>query len=70
MNAWVLPQIDLDRCTQCGACVSGCTGNALQMGAHGPLFVQPENCTYCTDCEPLCPSGAITCAFEITWDEN
>jgi len=25
----------------------------------------PERCDYCTDCELVCPEGAISCPFEL-----
>ncbi len=25
----------------------------------------PERCDYCTDCETVCPEGAIACPFEL-----
>jgi MinD superfamily P-loop ATPase len=69
MNDWALPSIDYERCTQCGVCVTGCSQEALTMGATGPYFSTPQNCTYCADCEALCPAGAITCSFQISWGE-
>ena len=70
MSNWVLPKIDYERCTLCGACVTGCSQDALEMGPDGPVFSVPENCTYCTDCEALCAEGAITCELEITWGQD
>ncbi|MGD2143691.1 MAG: 4Fe-4S binding protein [Anaerolineae bacterium] len=37
------------------------------MGTHGPSIVRPADCTYCADCEPVCPQGAIRCTYEIVW---
>ncbi|MEE4194710.1 MAG: 4Fe-4S binding protein [Anaerolineae bacterium] len=34
------------------------------------VFVQPQACTYCTLCESICPVGAITCGFTVSWDTN
>ena len=62
-----LPIIDLDRCDRCGACVAGCPENALVMTENGLVFAQPLTCTYCTDCEGLCPLGAIRAPLTITW---
>jgi NAD-dependent dihydropyrimidine dehydrogenase PreA subunit len=28
-------------------------------------LVRPEDCRYCTDCEEVCPAGAIRCPFII-----
>lgn len=67
MEDWILPQIDLELCDRCGACVAYCPSGALEMGPDGPLIVRPEDCTYCTECEALCPRGAIMCPYEIVW---
>jgi len=65
---WLLPAIDLQRCTLCGACVQACSASALSMGSYGPYFSNPQNCTYCTDCEAVCPQDAISCSLEIRWE--
>ncbi|MEA3376249.1 MAG: 4Fe-4S binding protein [Chloroflexota bacterium] len=67
MSNWVLPEIDLERCDQCGLCVEHCPTDAVEMGPDGPSIVRPRDCTYCTDCEAMCPEGAIACPFEIVW---
>jgi NAD-dependent dihydropyrimidine dehydrogenase PreA subunit len=36
----------------------------------GPVFSAPQACTYCTQCEALCPAAAVTCEFEIIWREK
>jgi len=69
MSEWVLPEIDLTRCTRCGTCVEHCPTQAVEMGADGPVIVRPADCTYCTACEALCPERAILCPFEIMWEE-
>ncbi|MBG0784910.1 MAG: 4Fe-4S binding protein [Anaerolineaceae bacterium] len=62
-----LPQINLDRCDRCSACVTGCPEQALTMTKSGPAFIEPVICTYCTECENLCPTGAIRAPFEVRW---
>ncbi len=68
VDPWALPEIDLAACTRCGQCVAQCPTQAVEMRAVGPVIVRPQDCTYCTLCEDVCPVGAIACAFEITWD--
>jgi len=29
----------------------------------------PDRCDYCTDCELVCPEGAITCPFEVVIED-
>jgi NAD-dependent dihydropyrimidine dehydrogenase PreA subunit len=33
-------------------------------------LVRPEDCRYCTDCEEICPAGAIKCPFVIVLVEK
>lgn len=37
------------------------------MGSEGPFIARPKDCTYCADCEAICPQDAISCVFEIVW---
>jgi len=67
MKNWALPEINLDRCDRCGACVAYCPTKAVRMGPDGPFIAHTEDCTYCTDCEAICPQSAITCTYEIVW---
>lgn len=67
MDERVLPEINLDLCNRCGACITGCPTGAVEMGPDGPFIARPEDCTYCAQCDALCPQGAITVAYEIVW---
>ena len=47
-----------DRCSGCGACVSGCArGGWVQEGTE--LRHEPERCELCTRCIHHCPRSAI-----------
>ena len=70
MEEWALPEINLALCNRCGMCVEGCPTNAVEMKAEGPSIVRPDDCAYCALCESICSEGAITCTFEIVWQEN
>ena len=70
MDTWALPVINRQRCSLCGDCIEKCTANVLVMASQGPVFARPEDCTYCADCEAICPEGAIRCALEIVWGRN
>jgi formate hydrogenlyase subunit 6/NADH:ubiquinone oxidoreductase subunit I len=70
MEMWALPQIDLQLCSLCGVCVERCPTKAVDMTDDGPHIARPEDCTYCTDCEAVCPEGAIACGYEIVWGEG
>jgi uncharacterized Fe-S center protein len=58
------------KCNHCGLCVSVCTCGALQIVGESVKAVSVENCGWCTMCELVCPEGAITCPFEITFEKD
>ena len=69
----MLPQFDAMLCTQCGLCAEACRCGSIEMAATGPVFHCPDVCSYehadtvacdCL-CEEVCPTGAISCAFDI-----
>ena len=64
------PEIDLSRCTKCGACVSACPEGVLVMQANGPAIAYPERCSYCALCEDACLEAAIRCEMEFAWEED
>ena len=66
-----IPEIDLNKCNGCGDCVEQCPNHAVEIIGYKAVIVRAEDCDYCTDCEVLCPPGAIRCPFEIllVWAE-
>ena len=53
-------QIDYDRCTACGACISPCPTRALRFGPKYVLEYVEEKCVACGTCITACPVKAIT----------
>ncbi len=72
-----VPQLDESLCTLCGLCVEACQCGAIQMG-EGGLFLACPDQGWCPPqemddceclCEDVCPTGAISCAFEIVMED-
>jgi len=63
----VVPQIDERICLTCEECVLVCPHDAATIVEGRLMIVKPEECDYCTECERLCPKGAIRCPFEIRY---
>lgn len=64
------PIIDRDKCQGCGLCVSVCGCGALVIVDGVVTTVKVEDCRWCTWCEMVCPYGAITCPFEIVFENR
>lgn len=79
-RTWALPQVDETRCTLCGLCVEACPCHAVELGEERLIFACPEACLClrtgdeafdCSRlCEEVCPTGAITCSFEIVLEAD
>jgi ferredoxin len=52
-------QVDVDRCTGCGACVEACPNGALTLHG-GTAWVDSQLCRGCGVCIEECPTGAIS----------
>ena len=66
-TTWVLPQIDLRRCTGCGLCEQLCPTSAVEVHRHKATIVRPADCSYCEVCESYCPEGAIGRPFTVVF---
>jgi len=60
-----MPIIDIQKCDGCGLCVGVCHCNALAIMGRIVTITESVECDWCTDCEMVCPTGAISCPFEI-----
>lgn len=65
-----MPVIDPKKCNGCGLCLSVCTCKALVMVGNVVTVIETEDCGWCLQCEMVCPTGAITCPFEIVIEEH
>lgn len=54
-----VPQVNAEKCIQCGKCAEVCQYNSLAF-VKGKVIVFPELCHGCGSCNLICPSGAIT----------
>jgi ferredoxin len=64
-----MPVIDPNKCDGCGLCVGVCHLNALTIVNNTITIIETVECDWCTDCELVCPTGAISCPFEIIIQE-
>jgi len=60
-----MPEIDRELCNGCGLCLAVCSCKALVLVDNVIVIMESEECDYCTQCEAVCPTGAISCPFEI-----
>lgn len=62
------PEIDSEKCTLCGECVSRCPSRAIIMDkAAKTIGINLDECVFCTLCEEVCPAEAVkmTQLFEL-----
>ena len=64
-----MPLIDHGKCDCCGLCVSVCRCKILVIIDGKLTIVHEERCgicsRWCTECEDVCPTGAISCPFDV-----
>ncbi|MBR2835254.1 MAG: 4Fe-4S binding protein [Coriobacteriales bacterium] len=60
------PEIDVDECIACGACVDACPMGVLEIEDEVATVVDEDSCIACAACLEECPNGAIT---DIVEDE-
>ena len=65
-----MPKLDAEKCDCCGLCVSACECGAVVMTKHRIIIIETEECSWCTMCELVCPNNAITCAYDIVFDNR
>ena len=65
----LMPVVDESKCDGCGLCVRVCYCGAFVIVNGIAQVVHTEVCGWCTHCEAVCPTGAISCPFEIVVEE-
>ena len=67
----IMPELNKDLCNRCGLCVIACHGGGIVAVVGGVIAIIPtENCDYCGVCEAVCPTGALTCPYDVTFDAS
>lgn len=64
-----MPSMDPKLCNGCGLCAAVCPCHAWVLIQNVAKVVETEDCAYCTQCEAVCPTGAIGCGYEIVFIE-
>lgn len=62
------PEIDAEKCTMCGECVSHCPSRAIVINKDtNEIGINLDECVVCALCEDICPAGAaiMTNQFEL-----
>jgi NAD-dependent dihydropyrimidine dehydrogenase PreA subunit len=64
-----MPIIDIQKCDGCGLCVDVCHCHALILSENIVTVIATEDCDWCTECEIVCLTGALSCPFEIVIEQ-
>lgn len=64
MSKWIethesFIEIDTEKCTGCGACITICGGAVFEMSKKKAVVVRLEQCLECGNCEVVCLADAI-----------
>jgi len=67
------PQLDIDKCTGCGACSMACPARCIEITDEADqrtMLYCLDRCSYCARCEEVCPEEAIVLSseFELATD--
>jgi thioredoxin reductase len=54
-----LPQVDVNTCLGCYACVDACPYDVLEIDRYVAVVARPEACCGLTLCEQRCPNGSL-----------
>jgi len=64
------PEIIRELCNGCGLCVEVCSCEGLVLIDNVAVVIETMECDYCTQCEAVCPTGALRCPYEIVVEEQ
>ena len=65
-----MPLLNQLQCNKCGLCVEVCPGKAIVSVGGVVTIIETEECGWCLQCEVICPTGALTCPYEIVLENN
>jgi len=65
-----MPEILTEKCNGCGLCITVCKCGAFVLVDKMISVMEVDDCYWCTQCEAICPTGAIICPFEIVVEEE
>lgn len=65
-----MPEIIIEKCNGCGLCVAVCQCDAFVIVDKVACVVEVNDCHFCTNCELVCPTGAIICRYEIVFENS
>ena len=65
----VNPIFRVELCNGCGLCVIACENGGWKIVDCVAQQVAGVECDWCTSCEAVCLTGAISCPFEIILED-
>jgi heterodisulfide reductase subunit A len=55
----LIPEIEVEKCIECGMCITACNPAAISRAEDGSILINEVACKSCGMCMPACPTGAI-----------